>query len=986
MKLTKTIKRVENRMINIKRTQLSKTIQMILLGGVMTATTPMQISAQEKAEQKETIERVTITGSRIARISDISPTPITVLDAKTILDTGAINISDVLRELPALLSSTTNQTSSFGATGSSTLNLRGMGENRTLVLVDGKRHVAGEPGTFAVDINTIPVSFIERVEVITGGASAIYGADAVTGVVNFILKRSIEGLSVRSQISDAADNDFSRKILSFTGGSEFADGKGSVAFALEYAGQNKLQAKERKYTSNSYWIGNNPLDGDTSSLDANGDLVVNHDGIPDRIFHKDVRISISSPHGNVFLGNHRYIFDQNSKAHVANNGTPIGGPFCIDCEGADLSQFRSLQPKTDRYTFNTKFDYAINEDTTVYGSAKYNVTKALRTDQTSYFHPSFNVQAYLHSDNAYLDPEFSTLMQEQGVGVLDFIRSNEDFYDTSGTVNNRTQSFVLGIEGMVGDDWEYDAYATYGKTSRKNNNNNVALIERALAATDAVKDDQGNIVCRSSIDPNTTISASSRNGCIPANMLGHGNISQESINWFTADLTSRDSIDQLVIAGSISHPAIFELPAGDIAFVAGAEYRTEESSSTPDKRISDGLTDFSSVTPQSGKYTVKEVFTELSIPLLSDFTAVNDLRLDLAARYSDYDSIGSTFTWKAGLDWLVNDDIRFRATSSVAVRAPNIDELYAVQSETLYFASDPCDKTIIIRADDPALRSNNCQALGLPADFESTENNLSRRSLTGGNPSLEVETSDSTTIGLVYTPSFINNFSLSIDYWTIEITDVIDTMAGTVILDRCVDSPSGINNEFCDLITRDKTSGEVVSLIATDQNLSLTKAKGIDFNLNHSFDTLGGTFSTTLAGTYLKDRSNFPFQNSPETEVIVHGQAGNAEWSGTLALNYQRDQLSVTWESRYIDSLRLVSFKSLTENPDSQDPLFTGSTIYHDLNLNYQMTEELKLTAGVNNLFDQDMPFMMMGAGRIPGSGLYDNIGRNYYAGVSYNF
>lgn len=969
----------------IKQTQISKVIQTVLLGSVITAT-PMYLSAQESVVQEETIERVTITGSRIARIGDVSPTPITVLDAKTILDTGAINISDVLRELPALLSSTTSQTSSFGGTGSSTLNLRGLGENRTLVLVDGKRHVAGEPGTSAVDINTIPMNFIERVEVITGGASAIYGADAVTGVVNFILKRNIDGFSVRSQISNAADNSFSRKILSVTGGTEFDNGKGSIALALEYAGQNQLQAKERKVTSNSYWIGNNPLDGDTSSLDENGNLVVNHDGIPDRVFHEDVRISISSPHGNVFLGGNRYIFDENSQAHLADNGTAIGGPFCINCEGADLSQFRSLQPKTDRFTFNTKFDYAINEDTLIYASAKYNVTKAHRTDQTSYFHPSFNVNAYLHSDNAYLDPEFSTLMEDQGVSVLSFIRSNEDFYDTAGTVNNATQSFVLGVEGVANNEWEYEAYVTYGKTSRKNRNNNVAYIERALAATDAVKDENGNIVCRASIDPDTTISAFGRDGCIPANMLGYGNISQESIDWFTADLTSTDSIDQLVFAGSVSHPAIYELPAGDLAFVAGAEYRTEESRSNPDKRISDGITDFSAVSPQSGKYTVKEVFTEFSIPLLSEITAVEELRLDLAARYSDYDSVGSTFTWKAGLDWIVNEDIRFRATSSVAVRAPNIDELYSVQSEEFYFASDPCDKTVIVRADDPALRSTNCQALGLSADFESTENNLSRRSLTGGNPSLDVETSDSTTVGLVYTPDFIDNFSLSIDYWTIEITDVIDTMAGSVILNRCVDSPSGIDNEFCDLVTRDETSGEVINLIATDQNLSLSKAKGVDFNFAYSFDALGGTFSTSLAGTYLKNRSNFPFQNSPETEVIVHGQAGNAQWSGTLGINYQRDNVSVTWESRYIDSLRLVSFKSLTENPDSQDPLYTGETIYHDVNVNYQFNEGLKITAGVNNLFDQDMPFMMMGAGRIPGSGLYDNIGRNYYAGVTYDF
>ena len=930
-------------------------------------------------QQGESVEKIIVTGSRIGRISEVAPTPVTVIDSSSITASGVSNVSDLLKELPALALSTTSQNSVNDTTGSSLLNLRGMGANRTLVLVDGKRHVAGSAGSSAVDINTIPVAFIERVEIITGGASAIYGADAVTGVVNFILKKDIEDFTVRGQVSNADDNDFSRKFLSFTGGSEFNDGKGQIAFAAEYAKQNHLYASERKSTRTSYSLVPNPLNGAT---DEQGNPLPGAEF--EKIYTSGARLFVQDRNSTFFAPSGRYVFNDDGSVKKANDGTFLYGVWCKDCDGFDPRGEEDLQPETKRLTFNTKLNYALNDDINLYASAKYSSTKAYTTSQVNYITSAFNIPAFVTRDNAYVQADLAKVMDDNGLPVISLNRANTDFYVDAGAVDNTTESLVFGSEGGFATDWEFDTYISYGKTSGETSNNNVLLTERVAAAADAVKDANGNIVCRSSIDPNTTVSEFGRTGCTPANFMGQGGTSDEALAWFSQNTLSKTSIKQLVVSGYLSNSSLLELPAGDVAFVAGLEYRKEKSQYTPDALISAGVTELTTAVAQTGEYTVKEVFSELSIPVLSEVTGVKSLFFDAAARYSDYDSIGGALTWKLGLDWSIDDNVKVRATLSEAVRAPNISELYDAQSETTYNVSDPCDKTYLKDAEDPAIRTANCQALGL-VDFLSENDGGSREALSGGNPELIEETSRSTTIGLVLTPQAVDNLSLTLDYWDIEISDVITALQARTVLNRCVDDPSGIDNDFCSLISRDAT-GNISGLTITQQNLSLKKARGIDFNAFYSFDALAGTFSTSLVGTYMLTRDDFPFQNTPGKKERQLGGVGNPELSGSITFGYSQDDFSLGWKTRYIDNARLGSYEILQKNPNAREVNDTGSKVYHDFNVSYHLNDQINVTAGIDNVFDTDRPFMLSGKNFDVVSGGYDNIGRNFRAGISYQF
>ena len=958
------------------RTKLAKSIRLAMaLSAASTITIPNLAYAQSQ-ESDEEVEKIQVTGSRIKRADLEGANPVISLGADQIARSGAINIGDLLNELPALGSTfgLGNSSRFIGTTGLNLLDLRRLGANRTLVLVNGKRHVSGNVGTSSVDVNTIPTEWIERVEVITGGASAVYGADAVTGVVNFILKEDIEGLTGRVQLGYADDSGYDTQLFSISGGSNFADGRGNAAFNLEYSAQSQLGARERSVFSVPNRLVNNPNDGDTPGF---------NDGIPDEINVQPAGLNFITNGGRFVAGGVPYVFDPDGTVRVQDLGTNFGsGESGFTNDILDLAEVSLLQPEFDRISLNTKFNYDLNDDHQLYFEAKYNRTTSLSFGQPSFDNGGSALQ--IQRDNPFIDDSLAAIFDDNNLTSISVNRFNVDAGLRGEDVSRETVRGVLGVKGFITENWEYDVYANFGQTDSTQINNNNRVNDRFLASVDAVRDDDGNIVCRVQTDNDlaaTNANTFNASDCVATSVFGNGAISQEARDFFNVDSITVNTLNQSNFAAVVSNGSIFELPAGDVGFAAGYEYRKERSNSQPDQLAASGATFLNALQVERGEFDVNEFFVELSAPIIADVPLVKELRIDVAARVADYSTVGNNTAWKVGVDWSVYDDLNLRATASVAIRAPNIGELFGPQNQNFFPVTDPCSVDQFQNGADPAVREANCAALGAPANFDSTTDDATLEGISGGNPDLSEEESDSLTFGAIYSPSFVDGLNIIVDYWSIEIDDAIANVGAQDILNRCVDDQSGIDNQFCALITRD-AAFEISNILSITQNVAAFEASGIDFEVNYNFEALAGTWQTRLIGTNLIKNRSFPFQNEPDQTVDARGTLGDPELAANFNISYTTGPFSASWETRFLDRQLLISNEAFRSNPDARDILFAGSTTYHDLQLNYTVNDNLTFNFGVDNVFDKIPPAFLFANGG--GSGLFDGIGRFFYAGFNF--
>lgn len=929
------------------------------------------VSAPVIAQESSVVpERIQVTGSRILREGAIAPSPVTVIAGKDLVESGAMNIGEVLNELPALSAtySLANSGRSIGTAGISLLDLRGMGSSRTLVLVDGKRHVASSAGTASVDTNTIPTAWIESVEIITGGASAVYGADAVTGVVNFKLKKDIQGFDFYALKGFAEDNPYQNHKVTGSFGTDFAGGRGNVAVSAEYSGQKAINATERKQTRTAYQEVANPADGDYRN--AEGTFI--HDGIPDKIVVGNAGWYDSSTAGNFKLNNQWYIFNDDGSVRLQDLGTTYGNiEHCSNCEFLSLKEYADLQPEFDRFNVNMKANFDLTDNINLYGEAKYVKSKGSNEGQPSFFEYSSALR--IQRDNAYLHSSMQDLMDANGLSSIAIHRFQKDAGRRFEQNTRTTSRFVIGAEGNITDDWGFETYAIHGETKLDQVNHNNLIRANFAQSVDAVFDDSGSIVCRDA-DART-------NGCVPTSVFGDEAINQGARDWFNTTSYSESKIKQTVVSANINNSHLFSLPAGDVGVSFGAEYRKERSESNPDPFVSSGATFFNALKPMRGDFDVNEVFAEISVPLLSDLPLIQDLVFDAAVRYADYSTIGSATSWKTGLDWSVNSELRVRATYSEALRAPNISELFGPQNQT-YFGGikDPCATT----EKQSDTRVKNCALLGIAPDFALNNPAATVEGLNGGNPDLKAEESSSYTVGFVYQPEFISGFSVTVDYWAIDIDDAISAVSAQNILDKCVDSASGLNTQFCSLVERNPTTHTLKKITSTVQNVAAQTARGVDFELGYDFDALYGRFNTKLIGTYLQSRKTFSFQSDPSQYEEYAGTAGSADWQANLSVNYTYEAWSAGWKTRYLDAVALYTEQQLMINPDPSDMMSYGSYFITDVKLGYSFESGVKLTVGIDNLFDRDLPGVTTGTTATTSA--YNNIGRLFYTAVSYSF
>jgi outer membrane receptor protein involved in Fe transport len=935
---------------------------------------------------------IIVTGTRIRRPDYEFPSPIASFDAAAIQQSGRTNLTDFLTSSPALVGSSASfdnagSNASIGFTGLNLLNLRNLGPDRTLVLIDGRRQVAAVPGSAAVDVNTIPTDLVERVDVVTGGASAVYGADGVSGVVNFILKRNFEGLSVRGQIGTADRGDSGTRFFSATAGKNFAGGRGNIAIAYEYNKDDRLEALERRRnrTENRITFQNNPDDpNDDPSL-------------PDRVPLRDIRFYDSARSGGIDI-------DFDGLPDFLGDGSPFDPgrfvpPFFQQGgSGTPRADYiGDILPSNERHAVNGLFNFKLTDNINFFAQGKY-----VRTKSRSFSQPTFDFYLLIQPDNPFIPASLRQTAADNGGFLLS--RDNFDLGSRGENITRETIRTVVGFDGDIGDHARFEASYVYGESTQVNRQLGNRFNDRFLAALDAVTGPNGQPTCRSNLDPTAvpdqpfgtqfpgfgSFTPGANSGCVPLNLFGEGVASQAAIDWVTLTSIARSKIKQQVLSGSISGDfgGLFELPGGAVSFALGAEYREERSRSTPDPNDTAGLTFGNVLFPSSGKFDVKEAFAELSVPLLKELPFAHELTAGAAVRLSDYSTVGRTTTWKIDGIYAPIRDLTFRGTIAEAVRAPNIGELFSPQDQTFLFIEDPCDVNNVNNG--ASTRADNCRALltaagvANPAAFLDP-NSASIAGTAGGNPNLREETAKTYTAGIVLRPSFLPGFTASVDFYSIKLENAITTVTAQRLAELCVDQAT-IANQFCAAITRQQggtTPGRITGFTLGPQNVADFRTRGVDFNVSYRVMPSAdfGTLTFNVVGGYL-DRLRFI--GSPGAEpTIEQGQStttnggesprwivsSNITWnSGPMTLSYGFNYYSPT--------LRFTRVQS------SGDPDFVEDRYFkikarkeHNLQLNYDVGENYSIYAGVNNLLDQKPDISSLAAPLIDPRGRFMYVG-----------
>ncbi|KZN45419.1 TonB-dependent receptor domain-containing protein [Pseudoalteromonas luteoviolacea] len=950
-----------------KLNPISISVKLMCLGALSTA--PAHIAyANEGA-----IEKIEVTGSRIIREGAIAPSPVSVLSGQDLVNTGALSIGEALNKLPSLKPTFGMQNSGrfIGTSGLNVLDLRGMGVDRTLVLVNGKRHVSSSGGSAMVDTNTIPTEWVDRVEVITGGASAIYGADAVTGVVNFILKENIEGFSIAATHGEAENSNYDNQKLSISFGQDFLEGRGNFGISYEFATQSRLNALDNEFTNYAARELTNFEQDPNRPDDLNN---------PDEKFYDNAGFFNLTEAGVFNAGGVYYTFNEDgSPRPMQLDYNKLDGLACVDCEYLNLRKFLEIQPTFDRHIINFKTNYDINDETTFYFEGKF-----AKIESENWGQPSYHTRSgiTLSRDNAFLHPQTAQIMDstldDEGnpITALRINRFNEDIGRRFEINTRETTRFVFGLKGIVAEDWDYEVFINSGVTEIERANHNNLVRPNFQAAIDAVFDDSGNVVCRDT--------QARADGCMPMDIMGFNRPSQESINYVNTLSVGTAKLEQLNAGASLANAGVYELPAGTVGIAFGIEYREEKSRQTEDDNAKTGETFFNVLGEDEGEYDVSEVFVETSIPLLGDIPLVDTLTLELASRYADYSTVGDVTSWKVGLDWQVYDDLRLRSTLSEAIRAPNIVELFGATSETFYGVDDPCRVKNINKMSGAAKtqREANCGLIGVPAGFDDSYDSARVRGAQSGNEELTPEESTSYTVGAVFTPSFIDGLTFTVDYWNIELEDSISRIRSQQIVDRCVDS-SSIDNQYCELITR-AGDGRMTLIESKSLNIAMQKSSGVDFELNYDIKTSLGNFKTRLLATRLIERKQFPFQEEVTAFEEYAGVDAEPSWSGAFDIGYAYEDFFASWKMRYIEQTNRYRPDELEKNPNPSNHMQWPTYVVTDISGGYNFDNGITAKVGIDNVFNKELIRYTTATSSETSS--FDNIGRFGYVQLSYKF
>lgn len=881
---------------------------------------------------------IIVTGSRIGRSGFTAPTPVTVLSSDQLAKAAPSTIADALRTMPALTATSGPQRASgTQGGGQAFLNLRNLDAVRTLTLLDGRRFVAASQfGT--VDVNLLPSGLIKRVDVVTGGASAAYGSDAVSGVVNFVLDTKYEGLKgeVSSGISDAGDNQELRGTL--TGGISLADNRLHLIGSAEYYRNKGILEAGRSWARRGSNLINGPAGG------------------PTLISAEDVRVI--GTYGGLLTGATGGTAAQNAQFRGLQFG-PGGtvSPYSfgsyttatqqIGGDGVDSELFQEINRPLERASFFGRAQYDVTDDISIFGEASYGTTNTRYSTSTNRHQVTNPIT--IRRDNAFLPAQIRTLLAANpNVTSMSMLRYSVEGGLTDVSVDTDTQRYVGGFNAQLGG-LKLTGYYQHGQTKQRTDILNNEITANFTRAVDAVVNPaNGQIVCRSTL-------TNPGNGCVPFNVFGEGSPSAAALAYTRGtsrtDSTFTEDVAAINLAGDL-----FEGWAGPISFATGFEYRKEQAELAVDDLSHAGAFLFGNPQPWAGKYDVKEGYVETIIPLLKDLPFARSLEFNGAVRYTDYSTSGGVTTWKAGLSWKPFESLRLRGTRSRDIRAPNLSELFTSGRTNTVTVTDPFN--------------NNTRISGI---FVTNS----------GNASLQPEKADTLTLGAVYQPEFIPGFSISADYYDIKINDAIGTLTGQQTMDQCFQG----NPLACSLIQRDG-SGTLTGLLAYPINLSTLQTNGVDVEASYRMDlgaeaSLGlrtvvsyvGKLSTTTPGSPAIDRAG---------EV---GISANPHWRFNAQADFNSGNFNWFNQLRFIGGGRYDN----TKGPAAVDLQSIKPQAYWDMQFGYKfdsLGKGAELYLNIQNVLNQSPPFAP-GDGSIPvatNTALYDTFGRLFRVGFRFNF
>jgi outer membrane receptor protein involved in Fe transport len=927
------------------------------------------------SDAAEEAEAIIVTGTRIARPNLESALPVLSISTDQFINTGQAAVGDFLNDLPSLRStfSQANSTRFLGTTGLNLLDLRGLGTQRTLVVVNGRRHVAADilNNASSPDINTFPTDLIERIDVLTGGSSAVYGSDAIAGVVNFILKDNYEGFAVRGRSGISSSGDAASQSFSIVGGQNFGDGRGNIAVNLEYSHQQSYFGSQRRRFAQT--------DG---FVVVDSDLTTSSDGVSDRQFFSDIRsttislgglINLATPNGAcgrvnlndgsaattaaltapfactyLFLPDGTLVPQTGTRVGLAPNGSFIGGNGTTNRERTSLP----LLPGLNRYGANVLAKYEFSDAVEAFLEAKVIRTEAQRTAAPAFFQGStigggVDLRERPRFDNPFLSAQAQTAFQAAralaGLApatAATRITLRQNLLD----VGSRTEAskrdtyrIVAGLRGTFNDDWKYEISANYGRFEESTKIGGNLNQQRFLLAIDSVRNPTtGQIVCRSQIDPTAALIFAGSNSddfarslladdvakCVPYNPFGEGASSQAARNYVVSDGTSIGRITQLDLTAFVGGDTsqLFELPGGPISFVLGGEYRRETNFFQTSDIIAQGVTFYNALPLfQPPAFEVKELFGEIRIPIIKDKPFFENLEISGSGRYSDYkvSQAGTVFSYNGQVAYTPIKGLTIRGTYGKATRAPNLSELFSAQSQN--FAPgfvDPCSARNI--GTGSSTRRANCAAAGVPVAYDFVYSS-SLETLSGGNPALKEETSKSYTIGAIFQPPEIPGLSVTLDYYRIKGTDTINTPTAQQIANNCYDLAS-LNNVFCSLFTRNGATTAVTgedpfriiegSLQQVLVNFAKQEVRGIDVELAYRRKISKiGELSTRVVYTHaLRNDQNIDAGDPTRIDRLLL-ELGAPEHNFNWDVNLKTGPFSIGYQMRYISKQVLNNFE-----------------------------------------------------------------------------
>ncbi|WP_404480622.1 TonB-dependent receptor plug domain-containing protein [Novosphingobium sp. BL-52-GroH] len=915
-------------------------------------------------------ETIIVTGSRIARPELEGSVPVAVVSQERIQATGASNIQDVLADLPSVGQNVSRTSSNFSTTGNgvATVNLRNLGSVRTLVLVNGRRFAPGIPGTSTVDLNTIPTDLIKQVDVVTGGASAVYGSEAIAGVVNFVLDDKFEGLRAHAQGNISDEGDAPRQMISLTAGKAFADDRGHIVVNGQYDRDAGLRSRNRSFSAVD-----NP---NRSSFASQG------------LFSID---------GSFAPGANTYTFDANNNLKQYQSA---------NIDGYNRNADRYLGLPVERYLGTALGSFEFSDALNLFGEFTYVKSKSRSSLEpqavadTDLAYADGSPYAGIPITNPYIPTAIRDAMIAAGTDTLSFRRRSNDIFDRSNRNDRDMWRGVIGAKGTFADKFNYEVY--YAHSDMKDRTSSGTIYGPNYAnALNAVAGPNGP-VCSINVDADLTNNDAA---CVPINIFGFNTVSPEAAAYVTNNgqqSTYLARMKQDIVSANISGELFSIGSASPIAFAFGGEYRREKSSEDFDEATNLGLTLGNMLSDTRGKYNVKEVYGEVSVPILEDRPFFHYLGLEGAARYADYSTVGGVWSWKAGAEWAPVRDIRFRGVYAEATRAPNISELFSAQSETFPAVIDPCDQGAgdgdssgapIPSGSLPAacLANPAIAAAAAGGNFVySTAQIQNINGFVGGNPNLREETAKTLTLGAVFTPTFAPGFSLSVDYYRIKVKNAIGIIGQQTSLDECVTGSGAAL--FCDNITRD-SRGYVTQIDAINLNTGSFEVEGLDIQGRYRAEVAQDTvIDLSVFWNHLLTQQQTSFPGGPTQKELGQLDCYSCGRLGSGFRDKVNASATIDWRNFKLN-WRVNYLSSVVDDLTKAEPIKTGSFWYHDAQIRLGIDEDKKfeLYFGMDNIFDKKPPvFNDTNVVTFPGTqtsaNTYDLYGRMLYAGVDVRF